>query len=90
MKKVTKSIVIFLAFYFCSFTQVFGEEILQNKSMAFSTCLTVIKNSEINLSIEAKITRKEETFREAEFDLIDGTLTIKCDGGNDTFTMTSE
>ena len=90
MKKPTNSIIIFLAFYFCSFTPVFSEEILQQKNMKFSTCLTVIKNSETNLSIKAKITRKEKTFRQADFILNDGIVTIKCDGRNDTFTVSSK
>ena len=89
MKNVTKLIVTMLAFFVCSITLVFADEILQQKKMAFSTCLTVIKDSEKNLSIKAKIT-KEEAYRQAEFALIDGTLTIKCDGKKNTLTVVSE
>ena len=48
--------------------------------MSFERCLKVIKTSEQKLSIIPKITDETDQKRVAIFTLIDGTLTITCEG----------
>ena len=90
MKKAGEFITFFWAFYCCLNTVAFGEEVIQHQEMIFSTCLTVIENSEKKLSLVADITKKEENYRQAEFVLEDGTLIIRCDGYKGTLTVVSE
>ena len=90
MKKVDKFITFFWTFYFCFISVAFGEEIIQHQEMNFSTCLTVIDNSEKKLSLVATITKKEEKYRQAEFVLVDGSLIIRCDGEKGTLTVVSD
>tara|TARA_Y100001970_G_C13586066_1_gene533196 strand:- start:37 stop:309 length:273 start_codon:yes stop_codon:yes gene_type:complete len=90
MKKVDKFITFFWTFYFCFISVAFGEEIIQHQEMNFSTCLTVIENSEKKLSLVADITKKEENYTQAEFVLVDGSLIIRCDGDKGTLTVVSE
>ena len=90
MKKAGKFITFSWIFYHSLITVAFGEEIIQHQEMIFSTCLTVIENSEKKLSLVAEITKKEENYRQAEFVLVDGTLIIRCDGDKGTLTVVSE
>ena len=48
--------------------------------MSFERCLKVIITSENKLSIAPKINDQTDKIRVAVFTLVDGTLTIKCDG----------
>lgn len=90
MKKAGKFITFSWTSYCCLVAVVFGEEIIQHQEMNFSTCLTVIDNSEKTLSIVATITKKEEKYRQAEFVLVDGSLIIRCDGDKSTLTVVSD
>ena len=88
----TKSKLTSLFFVICysQFSAVHAEQLLQQQKMDFSTCLTVIEESEKNLSITPEVTIKEKLFREADFILEDGVVTIKCDGEEGTLTVISK
>ena len=57
-----------------------SEKIIQKEKMSFERCKEVIKISAEKLVIEPVISDPEPTLRIAVFNLIDGTLTITCDG----------
>lgn len=56
------------------------EKIIQQENISFEKCLQVIKTSQDKLSIAPEITDLSDQKRIAVFTLIDGTLTIRCDG----------
>ena len=58
--------------------------------MSFEKCLTVITTSEDKLSISPEISKKEDQTRIAVFTLIDGTLTILCDGQKGLVTVSTK
>ncbi len=69
----------FLLSMICSL--VFAEEkIIQQEALSFEKCLNVIQISENKLSIAPEITDISNQKRVAIFTLVDGKLTITCDG----------
>ena len=66
------------------YTSAIAEEtvIKQEKKITYETCLNVIKTSEDKLSITPEISEHSDEKRLATFKLVDGTLTITCDGQN--------
>ena len=56
------------------------EIIIQQEKISFEKCLKVIKTSENKLSIAPEIKDVSDKKRVAVFTLVDGTLTITCDG----------
>ena len=56
------------------------ERVIQQESISFEKCLKVITTSEQKLSIAPDITTASNKKKVAVFSLIDGTLTITCDG----------
>ena len=56
------------------------EMIIQQEVISFEKCLTVIKTSQDKLSIAPEISDISDQKRVAIFTLLDGTLTITCDG----------
>ena len=56
------------------------ERVIQQESISFEKCLNVITTSEEKLSIAPEITTTSNQKRVAVSSLIDGTLTITCDG----------
>jgi len=56
------------------------ETIIQQEEISFEKCLKVITTSESKLSIAPEITDITDEKRVAIFILVDGTLTITCDG----------
>ena len=67
------------------------EKIIQQEKISFEKCLNVITTSQDKLSIAPEITNVSEQKRVAVFTLVDGTLTIACDGiaGNVTVSTNS-
>jgi len=65
-----------------SFTSnaVAEETIIQQKKISYEKCLKVITTSESKLSVAPEIEDVSNQKRVAVFTLIDGTLTIACDG----------
>ena len=56
------------------------EKIIQQEEISFDKCLKVITTSQDKLSIEPVIKNISDQKRAAVFKLVDGTLTISCDG----------
>ena len=59
---------------------VAAETIIQQEKISYDKCLKVITTSEDKLSIAPEITDVSGQRRVAVFTLVDGTLTITCDG----------
>ena len=56
------------------------ETIIQQEKISYEKCLKVIETSEDKLSLAPEITDVSDQKRVAVFILVDGTLTITCDG----------
>ena len=56
------------------------EMIIQQEKISYEKCLKVITTSEDKLSVAPEITNVSDQKRVAVFTLVDGTLTITCDG----------
>ena len=56
------------------------EKIIQQEKLSFEKCLQVIMTSQDKLSISAEVKDVSDQKRIAVFTLVDGTLTILCDG----------
>ena len=69
------SMVILLSFHVGA-----EETIIQQEKISFEKCLNVIMQSQDKLSVAPKITDVSDQKRVAVFTLVDGTLTITCDG----------
>ena len=67
---------------------VAAEAIIQQEAL-FEKCLKVITTSEDKLSIAPEITDASSQKRVALFTLGDGTLTITCDGEQNTVTVST-
>ena len=65
----------------CIMSQALAEEmIIQQEKISFEKCLKVITTSQDKLSVAPEITDVSVQKRVAVFILVDGTLTITCDG----------
>ena len=95
MKKLHKQVFQwFLAGFMMIFliSHVWAEEtIIQQEKISFEKCLNVITTSQGKLSIAPEIIDVSDQKRIAVFTLVDGTLTITCDGikGNVTVSTNS-
>ncbi len=56
------------------------EKIIQQEKISYEKCLKVITTSEDKLSVAPEVTDVSDQRRVAVFALVDGTLTIICDG----------
>ena len=56
------------------------ETIIQQEKLSFEKCLKVITTSQDKLSIAPEVEDISDQKRVAVFTLVDGTLTISCDG----------
>ena len=65
------------------------EIIIQQEKISFEKCLTVITTSETKLSVAPEINSVSDQKRVAVFTLVDGTLTITCDGGLGQVTVST-
>lgn len=57
-----------------------NENIIKEEKISFEKCLQVIETSENKLSIAPEISQVSDQKRVAVFTLVDGTLSITCDG----------
>ena len=71
--------VVLLSVFWMSNTAA-EEKIIQQEKISFEKCLKVITTSENKLSIAPEIKDVSDQRRVAVFTLVDGTLTITCDG----------
>ena len=65
------------------------EIIIQQEKISFEKCLKVIKTSEEKLSIAPQVQDVSDQKRIAVFTLVDGKLTIKCDGEESNVTVST-
>ena len=84
MKKFRKqvvegSLVGFMMIFVSSYVGA-EETIIQQEKISFEKCLQIITTSQDKLSVAPEITDVPDQKRVAVFSLVDGTLTITCDG----------
>ena len=65
------------------------EIIIQQEKISFEKCLKVITTSQDKLSVAPEITDVSDQRRIAVFTLVDGTLTITCDGIEGNVTVST-
>ena len=65
------------------------ETVIQQEKISYEKCLKVIATSEDKLSIAPEIKDVSDQKRAAIFTLVDGTLTITCDGTEGTVTVST-
>ena len=65
------------------------ETIIQQEKISFEKCLKVITTSQDKLSVAPEITDVSDQKRVAVFSLVDGTLTITCDGEKGNVTVST-
>ena len=65
------------------------ETIIQQEKISFEKCLKVITTSQDKLSVAPEITDVSDQKRIAVFTLLDGTLTIMCDGIEGNVTVST-
>ena len=65
------------------------EKIIQQEKISFEKCLEVITTSQDKLSVAPEIKSVSDQNRIAVFTLVDGTLTITCDGEEGNVTVTT-
>ena len=65
------------------------ETIIQQEKLSFERCLKVITTSQDKLSIAPEVEDVSDQKRVAVFTLVDGTLTIKCDGVEGNVTVST-
>ena len=78
------------ALAFMSNSRGASERIIQEETMSFELCLTVISNSADKLGIEPEISDIDERKRLAKFSLSDGALKILCDGVSELLLVSTE
>ena len=87
--KLFNQFYLYVLLIFCA-SQVQAEEtIIQQEKIAFEKCLRVITTSENKLSIAPAIKKVSDQKRVAVFTLVDGTLTIICDGEKGNVTVST-
>ena len=86
--RISSAIVICFVGFYCF--PASAENIIQQKTMSFETCLKVIKSSEDQLAITSQKTDESKQRRIALFKLVDGTLKIICDGDANTITVSTQ
>ncbi len=81
--------VLVLSFLTLATFAVAAEKIIQHEMISFEKCLNVITTSESKLSIAPEIKDVSNQKRVALFKLVDGTLTITCDGQEGSVTVST-
>ena len=66
-----------------------AETIIQQEKISYEKCLKVITTSEDKLSVAPEVTDVSDQKRVAVFSLVDGTLTITCDGTEGNVTVST-
>ena len=93
MKKIHKQVVeVSLAGFMMIFVSSYvgaEETIIQQEKISFEKCLQVITTSQDKLSVAPEITDVSDQKRVAVFSLVDGTLTINCDGTEGNVTVST-
>ena len=85
-KLVTTSVLLLVASVSLTLAE---EKIIQEEKISFEKCLQVIDTSENKLSIAPEISQVSDQKRVAVFTLVDGTLSITCDGVKGLVTVST-
>ena len=93
MKKIHKkvlegSLAGFMMIFVSSYVGA-EEKIIQQEKISFEKCLQIITTSQDKLSVAPEITDVSDQKRVAVFPLVDGTLTITCDGIEGNVTVST-
>ena len=87
-KSAKAALAILIYFVVCSGASAEGK-IIQEEKIDFEKCLKLITTSQDKLSIAPKINDVSGKNRIAVFMLMDGTLTIECDGEEGNVTVST-
>ena len=87
-KSFKKSIVGIVTLLIASHVSA-EETIIQQEKLSFERCLKVIATSQDKLSIAPEVEDVSDQKRIAVFTLVDGTLTIACDGIEGNVTVST-
>ena len=88
--KVLRKAALVMAPLFLVSTSMAEETIIQQEEISFEKCLNVINTSEDKLSVAPEIKDISDQKRVAVFALVDGTLTITCDGEEGNVTVSTK
>ena len=88
IKLLFGSLPVLLQIFFIS-SALAEETIIQQEKLSFERCLKVITTSEDKLFVAPEVTDVSDQKRVAVFTLVDGTLTITCDGIEGNVTVST-
>ena len=88
-KKIFQGFGVAISSFFMTLHVAAEEIIIQQEKISFEKCLNVITASQDKLSIAPEITDVSDQKRVAVFTLVDGTLTIECDGADGNVTVST-
>ena len=83
-KSIVGIITLLISSHVCA-----EEKIIQQEKLSFERCLQVITTSQDKLSIAPEVEDVSDQKRIAVFTLVDGTLTITCDGEKGNVTVST-
>ena len=93
MKKLQKQVFqgLLAGFLVIGLSSLVGAEetIIQQEKISYEKCLNVITTSQDKLSVAPEINDVSDEKRIAVFTLVDGTLTITCDGDEGIVTVST-
>ena len=90
MKKLQRKVFQHSVFAILITSHAMGaEKIIQQEKLSFERCLKVITTSQDKLSIAPEVEDVSDQKRIAVFTLVDGTLTITCDGVEGNVTVST-
>ena len=93
MKKIQKQVFqgLLAGFLVIGLSSLVGAEetIIQQEKISYEKCLNVITTSQDKLSVAPEINDVSDEKRIAVFTLVDGTLTITCDGDEGIVTVST-
>ena len=87
-KLLLRALPVLLPILFASYVAA-EETIIQQEKLSFERCLKVIATSQDKLSIAPEVEDVSDQKRIAVFTLVDGTLTITCDGVEGNVTVST-
>ena len=87
--KIFCGLAVVLLPIFSTANAIAEETVIQQEKISYEKCLRVITTSEDKLSIAPEIKDVSGQKRVAVFTLIDGTLTITCDGIEGNVTVST-
>ena len=87
-KLLSGALFVLLPIFFMS-SSAAEETIIQQEKLSYEKCLKVITTSQDKLSVAPEIKDVPDQKRVAVFTLVDGTLTITCDGIEGNVTVST-